>query len=47
MRHYPQCDHADLGLVDDDNTEEMREAPVAAEALRKNDHPNPLMKGQS
>lgn len=28
----------DLGLVDDDNTEDLRRAPVAAEALRKNDH---------
>ena len=24
----PQEDHADLGLVDDDNTEDMRTAPV-------------------
>jgi hypothetical protein len=32
--HRPQEEHADLGLVDDDNTEEMRRAPVAADALR-------------
>lgn len=24
----PQEDHADLGLIDDDNTEDMRTAPV-------------------
>lgn len=26
--HRPQEDHADLGLVDDDNTPDMRTAPV-------------------
>jgi hypothetical protein len=26
--HRPQEDHADLGLIDDDNTEDMRTAPV-------------------
>lgn len=29
----------DLGLVDNDNTPDMRRAPAATEALRKNDHP--------
>lgn len=24
MREYPQDDHADLGLVDDDQTEDLR-----------------------
>ncbi|MGJ6126322.1 hypothetical protein QN239_27475 [Mycolicibacterium sp. Y3] len=28
----------DRGLVDNDNTEEMRRASVAPEALQKNDH---------
>lgn len=28
----------DLGLVDDDNTPDMRKAPVAADALQKFDH---------
>ncbi|MGB3303734.1 MAG: hypothetical protein WBA98_13690 [Gordonia sp. (in: high G+C Gram-positive bacteria)] len=28
MRHRPQQDHADLGLIDDDNTPEMRKEPV-------------------
>jgi hypothetical protein len=28
MRTLPQEDHADLGLVDDDNTEEMRTPPA-------------------
>lgn len=32
--HRPQEDHADLGLVDDDRTPDMRKAPVAADALR-------------
>ncbi len=48
--HITQSDRdaiEDRGLVDDDHTPEMRKAPVAADALRKNDHPNPLMKGQS
>ncbi len=31
---WPQEDHADLGLVDDDDTEDMRKAPAATEALR-------------
>lgn len=39
MRVLPQQEHADLGLVDDDRTPDMRKAPVAAEALRNNDHP--------
>lgn len=26
--HRPQEDHADLGLVDNDNTEDMRTAPA-------------------
>lgn len=38
MRQLPQQDHADLGLVDDDHTPDMRKAPVAADALRS-EHP--------
>jgi hypothetical protein len=34
MRILPQQDHADLGLVENDNTEDMRRAPAATEALR-------------
>ena len=38
MRNYPQFE--DLGLDPDaDRTEDMRRAPAATEALRKNDHP--------
>ena len=29
MIHLPQYDHADLGLVDDDNTEDMRKPPAS------------------
>jgi hypothetical protein len=36
MRELPQQDHADLGLVDDDQTPDMRKAPAATEALQKN-----------
>ncbi len=28
MRHLAQEDHADLGLIDDDNTEDMTAAPA-------------------
>lgn len=31
----PQFDHADLGLVDNDRTEDMRKAPAATEARRE------------
>lgn len=31
---WPQETHADLGLVDDDHTPDMRMAPVAADAIR-------------
>lgn len=34
MRTLPQQDHCDLGLVDNDHTEDMRRAPAATEALR-------------
>jgi hypothetical protein len=34
MRNYAQADHCDLGLVEDDNTPDMRKAPVAADALQ-------------
>ncbi len=34
MREYPQADHCDLGLVEDDHTPDMRKAPVAPDALR-------------
>lgn len=47
MRRLPQFDHADLGLVDDDNTEEMRKAPAATEALQEEQPTNTQMKGSS
>ena len=34
----PQEAHADLGLIEDDNTPDMRKAPVAPDALQKFDH---------
>lgn len=39
----------DHGLVFDDNTPDMRKAPVAAEALQKNNHPTitEIQEGQS
>jgi hypothetical protein len=48
-RYLPQQDHADLGLVDDDDTEVLtkRKAPVAPEALQKFDNPITHLKGQS
>jgi hypothetical protein len=39
MRLFPQFDHADLGLIDFDNTEDMRKAPAATEALQKTNYP--------
>jgi len=36
MRSLPQESHADLGLVDDDHTPDMRKAPAATEALQEN-----------
>ena len=39
MRDLPQQDHADLGLIEDDNTPEMRKAPAATEALQS-EHTN-------
>lgn len=40
MRDLPQQDHADLGLIEDDHTPDMRKAPVAADALpNRNTHP--------
>jgi hypothetical protein len=36
MRDYPH--HEDLGLVDDDHTEDMRKAPAATEALQQYTH---------
>lgn len=33
MREMPQQDHADLGLVEDDNTPDMRKPPAATEGL--------------
>ena len=30
MRRLPQYDHCDLGLVDDDNTEDMRKPPASS-----------------
>lgn len=40
MRDLPQYQHADLGIVDDDNTPDMRKAPAATGALRNNTHLN-------
>lgn len=34
MRDLPQEEHADLGLIEDDNTPEMRKAPAATGALQ-------------
>lgn len=42
MKVYAQEHHPDLGLIDDDRTEDLREkrmAPVAAGAIRRNDPP--------
>lgn len=39
--HITQADRdaiEDRGLIDDDRTEEMRKAPVAADALRTTNH---------
>jgi hypothetical protein len=36
--HRPQEFHADLGLIDDDRTEDMRKAPAATEASREPTH---------
>jgi hypothetical protein len=47
MRTLPQELHADLGIVDDDQTPDMRKAPVAPEALQKLDNPITHLKGQS
>lgn len=38
MRTYPHEHHPDLGLIEDDNTEDMRKAPAATEAFQKNNH---------
>jgi hypothetical protein len=35
MIRHPQDDHCDLGLVDDDRTEDMRKAPVANTEARR------------
>lgn len=44
MIHRPQEAHADIGLVDDDLTPDMRRAPAVTEALRnepqRGDHHN-------
>jgi hypothetical protein len=34
MRSLPQQDHCDLGLVEDDQTPDMRKASAATEALQ-------------
>lgn len=34
----PQEDHADLGLVDDDHTPDMRKPPAATEGSLSDDH---------
>lgn len=33
MRDLPQYQHADLGLIEDDNTEDMRKPPAATEGV--------------
>ena len=38
MRELPQADHCDLGIVEDDNTPDMRKAPVAPDALQSEHH---------
>jgi hypothetical protein len=38
MRDLHQEAHADIGLVDNDRTEDLRKAPAATEALQA-DHP--------
>lgn len=44
MRSYPQQDHADLGLVDDDQTPDMRRAPAATEAHFRTHPTTPMQK---
>lgn len=39
MRDRPQADHADLGLIDDDNTPDMRTPPAATRGFSKPNHP--------
>lgn len=34
MIRHPQEDHADLGLVDDDDTPDMRKPPAATRGLQ-------------
>ena len=47
MRNLPQSEHADIGLIENDNTEDMRKAPAATEALQENNHPtHPLSEGE-
>jgi hypothetical protein len=42
MRDLPQQAHADLGLVDNDCTEDMRKAPAATEALQTRSPHQPI-----
>lgn len=39
VRRLPQEDHADLGLIDDDDTPDMRKPPAATEGSCRDDHP--------
>lgn len=39
VEQYDRDQLDDLGLIWDDNTEDMRKAPAATEALRKNNPP--------
>ncbi len=42
MRDRPQADHADLGLIDDDNTPDMRKPPAATRGnFSKPNQPTP------
>lgn len=40
MRDLPQSKHCDIGLIEFDNTEDMRKAPAGTEALQKSNYPN-------
>jgi len=37
MRTLPQQEHADLGLIEDDNTEDMRKPPAATEGISESE----------
>lgn len=39
MQHRPQAEHADLGLIEDYNTPDMRKPPAATRGSSKPNHP--------